>query len=275
MISTTPWDSYLIRKHIWSYPADAILGPTIFSIPLEEVFFFVIQAYNTSLVYLTLNKATVHAIYLKSSGSVKRIAQRNVAWFGSAILVLIIVTGALLVSKQEEGLYLGLILTWAGPFTLLLWSLAYQVIIGLPLLNCSVAIIVPTLYLWLVDTLALRRGTWVIESGTKLGWTLWDGLEIEEALFFLATNTLIVFGLIAFDTALAILHALPSEFPDVPYLPSPTLLVKALLLDTSQYQDDRVQGLKEAVDRLRAKSRSFYLASGVFQGRLRIDMMLL
>ena len=38
----------------------------------------------------------------------------------------------------------------------------------------------PTIYLWAVDTLALRRGTWVIESGTKLGLHLWDGLEIES-----------------------------------------------------------------------------------------------
>lgn len=58
-------------------------------------------------------------------------------------------------------------------------SLAYQLIIGLPLSSTLLPIILPTLYLWTVDTLALKRGTWVIESGTKLGWHLWDGLEIE------------------------------------------------------------------------------------------------
>lgn len=40
-------------------------------------------------------------------------------------------------------------------------------------------IALPTLYLWLVDTLALKRGTWVISNGTKSGRHLWDGLEIE------------------------------------------------------------------------------------------------
>ena len=58
-------------------------------------------------------------------------------------------------------------------------SLAYQFVIGLPLSNTLLPVVVPTLYLWVVDTLALKRGTWVIESGTKLGWHLWDGLEIE------------------------------------------------------------------------------------------------
>ena len=154
-------------------------------------------------------------------------------------------------------------------------SLAYQLIMELPLSNTLIPIVLPTLYLWIVDTLALKRGTWVIESGTKLGWHLWDGLEIEEAVFFLVTNVLIVFGLIAFDNAFAILQTFPDLFVTVPELPSPLLLVRALLVPVSAYSDDRIQGLQQALARLRAKSRSFYLASGVFQGRLRIDLVLL
>lgn len=145
----------------------------------------------------------------------------------------------------------------------------------LPLSNTLIPIALPTVYLWIVDTLALKRGTWVIESGTKLGWHLWDGLEIEEAVFFLVTNVLIVFGLIAFDNAFAILAAFPSLFSTIPPLPSPILLVRALLVPTAAYDDDRIEGLQQALARLRAKSRSFYLASGVFQGRLRIDLVLL
>ena len=145
----------------------------------------------------------------------------------------------------------------------------------LPVSNTLIPIALPTLYLWIVDTLALRRGTWVIESGTKLNWHLWDGLDIEEALFFLLTNVLIVFGLVAFDQAFAILTTFPQRFPTVPPLPSPLLLIRALLLSTNAYDDDKIEGLSQALARLRAKSRSFYLASGVFQGRLRIDLVLL
>ena len=58
-------------------------------------------------------------------------------------------------------------------------NLAYQFILLLPFTSTLVPIAVPTLYLWLVDTLALRRGTWTIEPGTKLGRHIWDGLEIE------------------------------------------------------------------------------------------------
>ncbi|MCJ1473464.1 hypothetical protein MMC13_002115 [Lambiella insularis] len=123
--------------------------------------------------------------------------------------------------------------------------------------------------------MALKRGTWVIASDTKLGWHLWDGLEIEEAFFFLATNVLIVFGLVAFDNSLAILQTFPSLFPVVPSLPSPWMLVKGLLVPISNYDEGRIQGITEALDRLRKKSRSFYLASGVFHGRLKIDLVLL
>ena len=154
-------------------------------------------------------------------------------------------------------------------------SLAYQFIIGLPISSTLIPIALPTIYLWIVDNLALRRGTWVIESGTKLNWQLWDGLDIEEALFFLVTNMLIVFGLIAFDNAFAILATFPHQFPTLPSLPSPLLLIRALLLPISAYDDDRIEGLCQALERLRAKSRSFYLASGIFQGRLRIDLVLL
>ena len=53
------------------------------------------------------------------------------------------------------------------------------------------------------------------------------------------------------------------------------MLVRALLVPTSQYDEARVDGLQDALARLRKKSRSFYLASGVFEGRLRIDLVLL
>ena len=145
----------------------------------------------------------------------------------------------------------------------------------MPIHNTIIPIAVPTLYLWVVDTLALRRGTWVIESGTKLNVHVWDGLDMEEAIFFLLTNVLIVFGLVAFDNAFAILATFPQRFPKLPSLPSPLLLVRALLLPVSMYDEGRIGGLRQALARLRAKSRSFYLASGVFQGRLRIDLVLL
>lgn len=276
VVSTIPWDSYLIRRKIWTYPPSVIIGPRLFSIPAEEVFFFIIQTYNTSLLYLILSKTVFHSRFLVSGKSPNRVSslklQRDI---GLSILGICVLAGVALIRKGGEGLYMGLILTWAGPFAFLLWGLAYQFLAGLPLTTTLLPIALPTLYLWVVDTIALRRGTWTIESGTKFGVHVWEGLEIEEAVFFLATNTLIIFGLVAFDNALAILLTFPKLFPYVPELPSPVILVKALITSTSEYDNERVTGIEEAVVRLQKKSRSFYLASSVFPGRLRIDLILL
>ena len=97
----------------------------------------------------------------------------------------------------------------------------------------------------------------------------------REAVFFLATNVLIVFGLVAFDNALAILQTFPGLFDRAPILPPPQLLISALLSSTAKYDKERLEAFRDAIDRLRKKSRSFYLASGVFQGRLRHDLVLL
>lgn len=274
--ATIPWDSYLIRTGIWSYPTHVIIGPTLFDIPLEEVFFFVIQTYNTSLLYLLLSKPTYQPIHLRAATPSLPAPWKYQKWGGQVVISAIIAYGWYCVKANVTGTYTGLILVWAGPVLLMLWTLAYQFILGLPLSNTALPIWLPTVYLWIVDTLALRRGTWVINEGTKHGIHLWDGLEIEEAMFFLATNTLIVFGLVAFDNALAILYTFPSLFPDpAPQLPSPVMLMQALFVSPKKYDDARLEGLREAVHRLKRKSRSFYLASSTFQALLRTDLLLL
>ena len=117
-----PWDSYLIRTRIWTYPSSAILGPTLLKIPAEEVFFFVIQTYITSLLYLLLSKPTFHPVYLRgqkllSDGS----RLRQWRWSGILGITACIFWGCQMVMGNREGLYMGLILVWAGPFVLLLW----------------------------------------------------------------------------------------------------------------------------------------------------------
>jgi 15-cis-phytoene synthase / lycopene beta-cyclase len=278
VIAATPWDSYLVRRKIWTYPPSVIIGPTLFSIPAEEIFFFVVQTYNTSLVYLCLSKPVFKQAYLVGSQAdngrlLPQLQRRRLV--GQIIIAGIIGAGVWLICKRGTGTYMGLILVWTGPFSLLLWTLAYQFLQTLPYMNTLLPIALPTVYLWLIDTLALRRGTWAIESGTKLGMYLWPGLEVEEALFFLVTNAMIVLGLVAFENAVAVVETFPDFFPDLSDMPSPILLVKGLALDPAKYDNERIRGIQEAVVRLKNKSRSFYLASSVFSGRLRIDLILL
>lgn len=121
VVSTTPWDSYLINARIWSYPTNAIIGPTFFKIPAEELFFFVIQTYITSLLYLFLSKPILHPIYLRSDA--KRLQLWR--WFGTIVGLILIISGALMIKDRGKWLYMGLILVWAVPFVLVLWSVAW------------------------------------------------------------------------------------------------------------------------------------------------------
>ncbi|KAK7701872.1 hypothetical protein SLS64_010006 [Diaporthe eres] len=271
VVATIPWDSYLIRHNVWTYPPDVVIGPTLLSIPAEELFFFVIQTYITALLYHVLNKPLLHAEYLDSKSQIARVVHRAVQVVTCSLTLL----GFWLVSKGGPGTYLGLILIWACPFALLTWTLGGLFMATLPWTSVALPIALPTLYLWIVDELALRRGTWAIESGTKLGVTVWGSLEVEEAIFFAATNVLIVFGLGAFDNALAVIDAFSDVFESAPECPTPTMLIKALFIAWPAERKDRINGIQEAVKRLCRKSRSFYLASSTFAGRLRIDLVLL
>ena len=257
---------------------DAILGPTLFKIPVEELFFFVVQTYMTALLYILVNKPTLYVTYLFDDTDKTKTARylqsrkRLGQLFFSCLTASAYYFSTLPASK---GTYIALICAWAGPVLLALWCLAYQPLLMLPRSKTWLPIFLPTIYLWLVDTIALLRGTWSIESGTKMDIQIWPGLEIEEALFFVVTNTLVVFGLTAFENALAVLEALPDLFPAVPTLPDPRLLMGASFLSPSKYNTSRISGIREALTNLSAKSRSFYLASSIFAGRLRVDLVLL
>ncbi|KAF7557050.1 hypothetical protein G7046_g6133 [Stylonectria norvegica] len=272
--ATIPWDSYLIRTGVWTYPDDGVLGPAPWSIPIEELFFFVVQTCITSLLYILCNKPVLHAQYLNSPATTPAWIHRGKV-FGQVFLAALTVTGGLLIAQSGDGLYLGLILAWACPFLLITWTLTGEVILAMPLASTLIPIILPTVYLWFVDELSLRQGVWTIESGTKLGKQLFGSLDIEEAFFFLITNTLVVFGIAAFDKAVAVCDAFPTKFAEpADSLPIMSLL-RARVTPSSEFDMQRILGIREAVLRLSKKSRSFYIASSVFPGRLRIDLTLL
>jgi 15-cis-phytoene synthase/lycopene beta-cyclase len=274
VIATIPWDSYLIRTGVWTYPPNGVLGPSLFAIPIEELFFFVIQTFISSLLYILFSKPVLQAQYLTTSEARPAWINRGRA-VGQLALAGLTAWGGYLVSQNGDGTYLGLILAWACPFALLTWSLTADMILAMPWVTTLVPILAPTLYLWVVDELSLSQGVWSIEGGTKYDVQVFGSLEIEEAVFFLVSNVLVAFGIAAFDKAVAVCDTFPEKFErPADALPVGELL-RARFTPTSSYDMHRINGIKEAVSRLQKKSRSFYIASSVFPGRLRIDLTLL
>ena len=251
-----------------------MLGYTLFSIPVEELFFFVIQTFITSLLYIICNKPVLHAQFLTSPESRPR-WRRNTKMAGQAMLAAMAGVGAGLIAGGGRGTYFGLILAWACPFALATWTITGDMILAMPWTSTVLPILAPTIYLWLVDELSLRSGVWTIETGTKLGRQLFGSLDVEEAFFFLITNVLVVFGIAAFDKAVAVCDAFPGQFPEPADSLPVVALLRARIMPSKNYNMRRIVGIREAVTRLRKKSRSFYIASSVFPGKLRIDLTLL
>ena len=189
LVYTTPWDSELIRRGVWGYGPDRVIG-TIGLIPIEEYLFFILQPLLAGLwLYRTIGPGDADvppAAPLTASA---------VRWGGTAVYGTLAIWGFLLL-RTEEGTYLGMILAWAAPVLAAQWALVGGRIAAAPR-RFLLAVGVPTLYLWMADAVAIRLGIWRISEtqtlGIELGW-----LPLEEAAFFLATNLLVVQGLTLF-----------------------------------------------------------------------------
>ena len=185
LVYTTPWDNYLVATGVWRYAPAQVLGVTLGWVPLEEYGFFVLQTLLTGLCIALLigkwpaeRRAPLPA-WLKPA-----------VLFGLAGLWLLAVIA--LAAAWKPGTYLGLELVWALP------PIALQVAVGAESLwlrrRPVLAVLLPiTLYLCVADALAIRAGIWHIAEAQSLNLLL-AGLPIEEAAFFLLTNTLVIFG---------------------------------------------------------------------------------
>jgi lycopene cyclase domain-containing protein len=100
-----------------------------------------------------------------------------------------------LARREPRGTYLGLILVWAAPVLAALWAWAGAEV-WMRRRAYLLGIAAPTVYLWIADAVAIRLGIWSIDPRLSTG-ILILGLPVEEAIFFLVTNLLVVVGLIA------------------------------------------------------------------------------
>ncbi len=92
--------------------------------------------------------------------------------------------------------YLFLILIWGLPLIALQWLVGGDILLKRWKVLVP-GILVPTLYLTIVDTVGLHATTWTINPTQSLNiFFPLIQVPIEQGVFFLTTNTLIVQGLI-------------------------------------------------------------------------------
>ena len=184
LVYTTPWDNLLVARGVWGYGENRVLF-TLGWVPFEEYLFFVLQTLLTGLWVLLLYRRKLPARPAISAAPVVRLVGA-LAWLGLAA------AGVLALSTQH-GLYFGMIAAWAAPILALQWGFGGDLLLRRPLV-LTLGFLVPTLYLWLADRLALGLGIWWISPDLSSNLALF-GLPVEEALFFLLTNLLVVFGI--------------------------------------------------------------------------------
>ncbi|MEM1128631.1 MAG: lycopene cyclase domain-containing protein [Bacteroidota bacterium] len=185
-VYTTPWDNYLVARGVWWYGADRVLM-TIGYVPIEEYAFFILQPILTGLwLFYLIGRDPIDEPPTTSSLA---------RYVGGALYLVVGAAGAYAL-QFDSTLYLGLILAWAGPVLAFQWFIGGHRLWGHRRL-WAFATVLPTLYLWLADYLAIGKGIWYISEVYTTGLMVL-GLPMEEALFFLVTNLLVVQGLMLF-----------------------------------------------------------------------------
>jgi lycopene beta-cyclase len=199
-IYTTPWDNYLVYRGVWWYGSDRVLG-TIGYVPVEEYAFFILQPLLTG--------AWTYLLLMRRGGSVE--AHEDLVDDGpnggmtlglgptraiGLMVYLLLAAAGVLALTYERGLYLGLILAWAAPVLAVQWVFVAPAARAAPTVFAS-GVGVPTLYLWIADRIAIGQEVWTIAPQYTTGIMLF-GLPVEEALFFLVTNLLVVQGVLLF-----------------------------------------------------------------------------
>lgn len=200
LVYTTPWDNYLVWRGVWDYGTDRVLG-TIGYVPLEEYLFFLLQPLLAGLWLYEVLRAVRQGSGAGSLPREDRVRLLGTLVYGTASLL-----GVLLLWRGgDAGTYLGLILAWAAPVLALQWAYAGP-LIWRQRRALLLGVAVPTLYLWIADAVAIHLGIWRISERHTLGAAV-GPLPLEEAVFFLGTNLLVVQGLLLF-------LGLPGSVPD-------------------------------------------------------------
>ncbi len=182
VVYTTPWDNLLIAEGVWWY-GDGTTVVHFWEAPLGEYLFFVLQPILTGLWLFQFPKIADVSLRIP-------VRTRLVGIAGGAVVSLV---GYALLASQST-FYLGAILFWAGPILAIQWGFGWPYLLEIRR-TVAVAVLVPTLYLWVVDRIAIGMGIWVISETHTVGYGIF-GLPIEEALFFLVTNIFTIQGLV-------------------------------------------------------------------------------
>ena len=195
VIYTTPWDNYLVATGVWYYNPDLVTGLVIGYVPIEEYTFFIVETILSGLWWWFLARRLSQTPNPSPNGRGGFDPNRKLIYLSTCVLVsLWLIFAYLFFFGEARWTYLSITLFWALPAILpqllfgadILWHYRKLVALG---------ILVPGIYLSLMDIVALRETTWSISPSQTTGVLFFGILPLEEVVFFFITNVLIIFGM--------------------------------------------------------------------------------
>ncbi|XP_044011143.1 bifunctional lycopene cyclase/phytoene synthase-like [Aphidius gifuensis] len=271
VIYTTPWDTYVIYNGAWTYPPDRVLA-VIGWVPIEEYMFFIIQCIITTLWSLLCSRWTIPCF----SFNYNKKSYQLIRWIPIILMGIITIIGYKLAIPGQHTFYIGCILWWSCPVLAFMWYGAGNFFIK-KIFSSLIAIIIPTLYLWRVDQIALKDNVWHINEKMSLNIFPIDDLPIEEALFFFLTNLFIVMGVHCCDKARGIIDTYTQQFPIKFNIKWNFIcqMFRAFLISEYSLSSIVVDDIKNSANVLSIASKSFNTAGYFFQTGIRLDLTIL
>ncbi len=186
LVYTTPWDNYIVAKGVWSYPPDRVLL-VIGYVPFEEYLFFLIQTWLSGSFFFLLTRKFPEKFVAKRSWALN---------ISAGVFSLLLCGTGVYFLFSDSTFYLGMILSWVAPVWGLQWVYALDHLVR----NIKIvfgSILMLSVYLSVADKIAISSEIWTISDQFTTGIQLF-GLPMEEALFFFATNVMVIQGLSLF-----------------------------------------------------------------------------
>jgi lycopene cyclase domain-containing protein len=192
VVYTTPWDNYLVATNVWHYNPKLVTGIVFGYVPIEEYTFFVVETILSGLWWWFLARTLTQP---PPKGRGEFAPQKILVYISTFLLVTLwLLFTYLFFFGDTKWAYLSITLFWALP------AILPQLLFGADILwhyrrLVTLSILIPGIYLSLMDIVALKATTWSISPTQTTGILFFGILPLEEVVFFFITNVLITFGM--------------------------------------------------------------------------------
>ncbi len=193
VVFTFPWDTWAVKRGVWDFPDDRLIT-RIGVLPVEEIFFFVIQTLHVSMLTLALLRL------LPSGDSDSQFVTQSglgaAAIIGASAFILHHSTRSWRARRIDltYAWHLGI---WFVPLIAAQWMFGCSILSA-----CVVPIVIASLtigsILSLADVWAVRRGIWFFDERQVTGLKFGGILPWEEVAFFYLTSILVAQSIVLF-----------------------------------------------------------------------------